>query len=75
MDKKPFIERLKKELPELKKSCWSKIVNETQEDSIWKNIETNTPGTMQYSQEMIDRLNTEYEPVSKDEWYDDWKYR
>ncbi len=56
MDKKPFIERLKKELPELKKSCWSKIVNETQEDSIWKNIETNTPGTMQYSQEMIDRL-------------------
>ena len=49
--------------------------NETQEDSIWKNIETNAPGTMQYSQEMIDRLNTEYEPVSKDEWYDDWKYR
>ena len=35
------------------------------EDKIWKNIETNAPGTMQYSQEMIDRLNTEYEPISK----------
>ena len=44
------------------------------EDKIWKNIETNAPGTMQYSQEMIDRLNTEYEPVSKSDWYDDWKY-
>ena len=44
------------------------------EDKIWKNIETNSPGTMQYSQEMIDRLNTEYEPISKNDWYDDWKY-
>ena len=29
MDKKPFIERLKKELPELKKSGWSKIEIDT----------------------------------------------
>ena len=47
---------------------------EITEDKIWKNVETNAPGTMQYSQEMIDRLNTEYEPISKSDWYDDWKY-
>ena len=137
MDRKPFIERLKKEVPELKKEGWGQIEIDTLlkhfsfylglingeikptsekqisfikkvkdyktaipknihekvyfkymkfffdknskkkeiiEDKIWKNIETNTPGTMQYSQEMIDRLNTEYEPISKSDWYDDWKY-
>ena len=137
MDRKPFIERLKKEVPELKKEGWGQteidtllkhfsfylgLINgeikpnsekqisfikkvkdyktaipknihekvyfkymkfffdknskkkEIIEDKIWKNIETNAPGTMQYSQEMIDRLNTEYEPVSISDWYDDWKY-
>ncbi len=46
-----------------------------QEDEIWKNIPIDTPGSIQYSQEMIDKLNTQYEPVSIDDWYDDWKHR
>ncbi len=45
------------------------------EDPVWKNIPENIPGAMQYSQEMIDKLNTEYEGESWDDWYDDWKYR
>tara|TARA_Y100000817_G_C16586188_1_gene424176 strand:+ start:102 stop:542 length:441 start_codon:yes stop_codon:yes gene_type:complete len=45
------------------------------EDPIWKNIPQNIPGAMQYSQEMIDKLNTEYEGESWEDWYDDWKYR
>ena len=48
---------------------------DTIEDPIWKNIPQNIPGAMQYSQEMIDKLNTEYEGESWEDWYDDWKYR
>ena len=44
-------------------------------DPVWKNIPQNIPGAMQYSQEMIDKLNTEYESESWEDWYDDWKYR
>ena len=45
------------------------------EDEIWKNIPKDQPGAMQYSQEMVDKLNTQYEPVSMDDWYDDLKHR
>ena len=44
-------------------------------DPVWKNIPQNIPGAMQYSQEMIDKFNTEYESESWEDWYDDWKYR
>ena len=44
-------------------------------DPVWKNIPQNISGAMQYSQEMIDKLNTEYESESWEDWYDDWKYR
>lgn len=44
-------------------------------DPVWKNIPQNIPGAMQYSQEMINKFNTEYESESWEDWYDDWKYR
>ena len=44
-------------------------------DPIWKFIPQNVAGSMQYSQEFIDKLNTEYETEDWADWYDDWKYR
>ncbi|MDB9699019.1 hypothetical protein OAA44_02740 [Candidatus Pelagibacter sp.] len=46
---------------------------ETIEDPIWKNVPQNIAGAKQYSQEMIDKLNTEY--IDENDWFDDWKYR
>ena len=45
------------------------------QDPVWKNVPQNIPGAMQYSQEMIDKINTEYEGESWEDWFDDWKYR
>jgi len=45
------------------------------EDPVFKNIPKYPPGTMPYSREMREKLETEYEGESWDSWFDDWKYR
>ena len=61
-EKEQLKKRLLGEIPELKKAGWKKIPQ-------------NMPCNMQYSKEFIDKLNTEYESESWEDWYDDWKYR
>lgn len=43
-------------------------------DEIWKNIDKNPIGMREYPPSVVEKLNTEYEEISYDEWYDDWKH-
>ena len=42
-------------------------------DEIWKNIETNPVGMREYPQSVLEKFDIEYQEISYNEWYDDWK--
>ena len=48
--------------------------NLTEEHDVWKNIELNPVGMREYPSHMLEKFNTEYEEITYDEWYDDWKH-
>ena len=43
-------------------------------DEIWKNIDMNPIGMREYPPSVVEKLNTEYEEIGYDDWYDDWKH-